>query len=637
MKRKIVLFLMMALLVGCEKKDVDTKPSISDSQPSSDNIDVVNNIKLFLNNSEVFAGDKIEYTVDFEPTTAKNKEYLLSTSTPEIISINGLEATAIFMGKGKLKASTLDGLYSSEVEIEVLKPNPYVDVIEALDIASQKELNEASESHIEYSYTSNLYSTNEEFNNYIYNDGILSVNTQNQKSEYKYITDNQLEQFIIDETNQKLTESTTIIGTSTNAISIEEATNRTKLSSYNDIYGFNNLTKSLLMDINSFYMDNMVVKASVTKENEYTYKIAGECLYFASSFDEKESKIQIEAIIDFDSNQRLQEANINIKKYLLDDNNRLSTLPSSSESYSYSLKYENRTNLPLNKSDYYVSSFDIDTTNLINENGTNVIEMEESKLINIINEQPSLHFKETYLLQIEDTTILKQGSSNLEIIGVKPGTTKVDVVSSKGVIESFYITVTKPSVKKISLGYIPNFVMIDDTFELTASCYPSSASDLTYTITVDSDVASITKSESGAYIFKALSAGQVNIIATSNSNPEVIDRKSVIIKAKPNIEQIKQQLCSKTYKATDCELSFFEDGTGSLTLQGGGAYSFSWNLRIDGTYIFIDFSNVVTTTIPDRWYDFKGTKGSYTNETATFISLIIYDMDFDENCTMQFA
>ena len=74
-----------------------------------------------------------------------------------------------------------------------------------------------------------------------------------------------------------------------------------------------------------------------------------------------------------------------------------------------------------------------------------------------------------------------------------------------------------------------------------------------------------------------------------------------------------------------------------LTLQGGGEFTFSWSLRMEGTYVYIDFSNVVTTTLPSRWYTFKGSKGSYTDSEASFISLVVYDLDYEENWVIQFS
>ncbi len=651
MKRKYLIIGILTMLVGCGSDQTSniengSFESVSSSEyseslesesfVSEDNS--LTGIEICLVDEKVYAGNFINYEVKFEPITVTNKDFILSTSTPDILSIDGLEVKALYMGVGKLKATSTDGNFSSEIDVEVLKPNPYNEVIELLRTAKNSEMQSASESYFSYSYMSELYSSNTSYRNYIFNDGIKSVDELSEKEEYKYILDNSLKDFVIDSKNNNLDETATPIGEASNAISLEEANERVSLSCYNDVYGFTTLTESMLLDINSFYMDKMVIDVEVTELNN-EYHIEGSCGYFASSFDEKESKLEINAVIKFDDLNRLESVKIYINKYLFKDN-KVENEASIRENYEYGLFYEKRVNMPLSSDDYYVSSFEIDTSNFANDEGINVLEIEEKKSINIINEFPSLHFDEKYILEIEDDSIVGKGLTDLEIIGIKAGTTNINVVSSKGVERSFSLTVIEPLVKSISLGYIPNFIMVGESFEINATCYPSSASDRSYTVSLaegDEDKASITLGEGGKYMFTALSDGQVTIVATSNSNPSIKDETRIIIQKKPSVDDVKEKLCQKVYTATDCELKFSNDGTGDLSLQGGGIYTFSWDLRVDGTYVFIDFSNITVVKNPDRWYDFKGVRGSYTNNEASFISLIVYDLDYEENWPIQFS
>lgn len=640
MKQKFLLLGLLLFMVSCNNIDSSQVSSISSlEQVSSSSESKLTKIKISLVNEINYASSLVDYKVSFEPSDAYC-DYILSTDTPDILLINDKEVKALYMGEAKLKVTTIDGTYSDEISFNVFKPNPYSTIIDKLEKAFELEQIQCNKTDITYTYSSEIYQDEYEGFNVIYNDGLYSFDESNNVDTYKYIENEYLNEFIIDRNNSSIEQENVLIGDTTNSISLDDANKMSQLSEFNDEYGLSKVCQNLLLDNNLFYMDEVVLNA-VLKENESKnhYNLETSAYYLASSLDEEESKISLEFAIDFDESQRLTSAKFNIKKYLVDDNNQIPALPSIEESYDFNLSYGKRESMSFDKKDYQVSSFEIDTSEFKVNNEKYVLEIDEAKQIKIINELPALHIKEKYRLEIEDESIIKC-SNNLEIVGLKVGTTNVKVLSNNNIERSISIMVIEPLVNRISLGYIPNFALVGDSFKISATCYPSAAVDKSYLITVkegDENKASIIKNENDEYIFTALDAGSVTIIAISNSNPEIKDETSIVIKKQPTVEEMKNKLIKKTYKATDSSLTFDENNNGTLTLQGGGEFTFSWSLRMEGTYVYIDFSNVVTTTSPSRWYTFKGSKGSYTDSEASFISLVVYDLDYEENWVIQFS
>ena len=101
---------------------------------------------------------------------------------------------------------------------------------------------------------------------------------------------------------------------------------------------------------------------------------------------------------------------------------------------------------------------------------------------------------------------------------------------------------------------------------------------------------------------------------------------------------MKEKMTLKVYKhesnAGTSQIEFNSDSSGTLILEGGGEYSFEWDLNDE---LHIVFKNVKTTKAPDRWYDFRGTNGSSINKSCSFINLIIFDLDFENNTSLQFS
>ena len=163
------------------------------------------------------------------------------------------------------------------------------------------------------------------------------------------------------------------------------------------------------------------------------------------------------------------------------------------------------------------------------------------------------------------------------------------------------------------------------------------AEDVSYTLSIkegDEDKATLEEKENGVYTFTALKDGQVTIIAISNQSPEVKDEEIITIQKKPDIESIKQVLCSKTYTHYSSELSFNNDGTAYLKLEGGGSYKFNWELSSN---LYFSFSNIETLIVPKKWYDFRGTYGSTTDKTGDVVNLYVWDLDYSEAISLQFS
>ena len=603
----------------------------------------VESIEITILNEVITLNDEINYSVEIKPLNATNQLYKLSTSTPDTILIDNLKVYAKKVGVGTLTITSLDNEHSDTVNITVKKKEPYNDIYSKLEASLSYEESSLSNVTSLYSYTSEVYEENEKLEWYIFDSSIQRNKIEDNKVveiQLNYIEDNHLNIFSVLNNNSEVSLEKVIIGDTTNSITSLEANKRISLVNYDDIYGASNYIKHILNNELTFNSDEMVNDIKVNNNN-LSYQIEGECYFLNSYLDNVDSLMKVFAQIDFNDNYSLKSFEYKVEKYTPTENDYVDLVnPTSVEEFNIEFKYDNKDeSKKINVDDYKVSSFEIDDSNLKNEDGENVLEIGDSIKLDLI-ETPSVHLEETYTLEIEDTSIVKD-LGNLMIKGLKVGTTKVKVISSSNLVREINIKVLAPKVDRISFGYIPFFVEVGDSFEVKATCYPLDAVNRNYTISLkegDESKASLEDLGSGIYKFSALEAGDVTIIARSNENVEVYEETVVTIKEKPNLDDMKKTLCLKVYKhvssSDTSELDLNDDGTGTLKLEGGGEYSFNWDLTED---LFFKFTNIVTTKSPDKWYDFKGQIGSNTDRNCMMINLIIYDLDYESSVSLQFS
>lgn len=663
MKFFILLFILFSS--GCGSKDLSSTNKVSSNllsssslvntssysiinSSSSDEIVKLEKVKITILNNLINPNDEVKYEVKFIPQNASNQEYKLSTSTPDILLIKELKVYAKKVGIGKLKIESIEGQCFDIVDVKVVKRNPYSIIIDKLSSSIEKEKNNASKVHSSYVYDSELYSNKEELDWYIFEDSIQKniIENNNIKSQQlNYLENNFLKTLKVENYNTNVILDKIPVGDASNAISYNEAIEKVSLVEYNNNFGVSNYLSSLLKDELTFYKDEIVdyVELNNYQDNGLdVYEINGECSFLNSYLDNVDSLMRITSKIYFNNDGSLNKFKYKIEKYTPDENDYIDLLiPTSKEEFDVLILYLNRTenlNQKINIEDYEVTNFEIDDSKFTKDNGINIMNLGETIKLSII-EFPEVHLPEKYTLEILESFVIKE-VGDLEIKAVGCGTTIVKVISSLNIEKEITIKVQPQKVESISLGYIPYFIEVGDVFEVSATCSPLNAKNKEYEISIkngDQDKATITKKDNGNYEFKALAAGTVTIIATSSENNEISDEKTVTIQEKPDLNNLKEKLTYKTYyhhsSTESSELVFNIDGTGSLILEGGGEYTFNWDLDED---LYFTFTNVVAIKSPDRWYDFRGKSGSNTDRNCTMVNLYIYDLDYEESVALQF-
>lgn len=610
----------------------------------------VTSISVNILSQEIIPGDEVKYEVNVLPQEADDKSYNVSTSTSDILQIK--ENNQIFSlksGQGKLKFTTNDQSKTCEVDVNVLDTSTYEQIKTLLDSSVTKESEKANGGT--YKETEDEEQTTTSWTTYkdaiqiketdgsttttslVYREGNTIYTLKDCKSDNSY--------------SDGVTLSEEEIGDGYWDLSEDDAKKHLTLPEIDySTYGLCEKVKAILDDYLTYSKEEILKNVRIVivpLESGKKVKVNSSAEYKKNYWDDGFSFMEVALEIAFGSDDTLLSFTSSVKEYGVSDydqnNHQISDNANPSVTTTEGeLTYEERLETDQNrisKKDYEVTSFEIDTSVFAN----NQIEKGTSKDIQIINENPTRHLKEEYTVTIENESIIAKGSywNPLSITGKEEGTTNITVTSSHNVSRTFSLTVVTPEVKSISLSCPYTTLNVGESIEISANVYPSEANDLTYTITLgenDTNYSTLTSLEDGKYKLEGVAPGEVTLTATSNANHEITDSKTITIKEKPSVDSIKNALCESQYTATDSTLKFNLDGTGSLTLQGGGQYTFNW--EIDSDYK-ITFTNVVTTKSPDKWYDFKGAAGSYTFEDASSVNLVIYDLDESSNTQMQFS
>lgn len=613
-------------------------------------------IDLVITNDTIIPGDIVNYEVTITPSNADNKTYVLTTSTIDILSIDSdtNKVTALKEGIGKLTITSNDGNKSSTIDVIVLATSTYSEIKSLLDVSLDIERESAISGNYNY-VRSGLINSSTSITWTVYEDAIQKreINDYDTFTELNYINGSSI-YTLTDSLTNNVSLTDRPIGNETWEIPENEANDSTKLVNISDSLGLSSFIKTLLDDTSSFSLSGEEnnfnkLRIIVTKDNNFKYvSIVKECEYKSLSYDNNVNYLSLSSLIIFNLDSSISSFEYVIEKYDEDAYDqtkhelRDNAVPSNKEEGNAYINYDKRLSSDENRistNDYKVTSFEIDTSNLIDDNNEISLYLGEVKNINLTNILPIYHLTPTYTLEIEDSSIIQDVSNYnvLTIKGLKLGTTNIKVISDTGVEREIDITVKVPPVNNISINYINPLIYVGDSFKISASVYPIDALDLSYTMEIKegNDVASLSKNNDGSYTFAALKEGSVTIIAYSNENPNIKDEETLNIKKVADSSSIKTAMCSSRYYFTDSELSFNEDGTGTLKLQGGGEYSFNWDVS---SSLQITFTNIIATKVPDKWYDFRGAYGSMVlDQSANEINLIVYDLDIEGNALLRFS
>ncbi len=608
----------------------------------ANNIDVTD-ININLLSNEIIPGDEIKYEVTIYPENASDKSYSITTFTPDIFKVEYKKITALKDGEGSLTFTTNNSNISKTINVTVLKSATYSEIYDLLDEALLLE--QLNSSGGQYKSDTTYFEDTYEWRNY---SDAIQMNVENYSGVTTSLTYKDNNSVFVFE--DKVSDSFYNNGVSLNEYSIgedyysvtqEEANQMVQLPNIDNTYGVSKKIKEILQDSSSFNKEEILqnIRVIITnKDNQKVISISGACAYKNWSWDDNKSFMSVNMKIIFNLEGEIILFNSNVNKYDQDAYDQINNclkegaVPSTGETINASLTYGTR--LPtdsqrINIDSYKVSDFDIDVSNFNKKGDKLVIDRGESKAINIIDEKPSRHLDAVYTISIENDEVVTDSSfdSLLYVLGKDIGTTTITITSDTGVSKNIELEVVAPTVKAINFDYIPNFLMVGDNYIVSASVLPSEVDDSSYTISLQEGSEKFVTLEDqgdGKYLVTAISAGSATLIATANANPSIRSTKTITIKEKPNLDSTIENMCSAPYSDGNHTIIFNEDGTGSLSLQGGGVYSFNWNLNDDLT---ISFTNVQTMVQPDKWYDFKGASGSSILDDGNSINLRIYDLD----------
>ncbi len=622
----------------------------------------VQSITATLLSNDIMPNDKINFEVTLLPENADNKEYTVTTTTPEILEVgNNNVVTALKEGLGKLTFTSNDvPTVTTSLDVPVLKSTNYDYIKEKLAEASTIEHESASSGHFEKNEKS-FYDDEPEVitNNWtVYTDGVMIDRNDNLGHTKKLSVKNGNMLCVLEDSTSDYS--------SYNGVTYEEDEfddwfNKEEnaflpeIESSSNSVGLCNYIADYLDNYSSFSKDEIVENARVIVKpgsNQETITLTSSAEYNDSYWDESVSYMEVSMKLIFNENNALvsfESSYLKIDSDNYDAENHTSIDESQNDTtvISATINYDTRVATDDNrikKEDYYVTSFEIDTSNFIDGNKIN---LKEDVNIAVINEVPERHLEEKYTVSSNNESIIECYNSNrTSICGQSEGQATITVTSEGGVSASIELTVIVPEVSSISLSYLPSSMRVGEKQEEIYAVVNPSGADQSYEIVLTEDSKDFATLEkvNDKYDLTAIAPGKVTIIARSLSKPEITDEETITIKPELNVESAKETLINNTYSAGysgNETLVFNGDGTGVLKVDGGGEFTFKWELVLTETWLGQSFqlniTDIVEISSSEDDYLYKGTTSTWTvSEDADQISVKIYDDFWEEDTTLTY-
>ncbi|HBE99020.1 MAG TPA: hypothetical protein DDW18_03190 [Firmicutes bacterium] len=444
-------------------------------------------------------------------------------------------------------------------------------------------------------------------------------------------------------TDKKVTD--TEIGVVGEDLEQEKVDNYLKLARYdwnnNVVYGFSNLVNEIIKGKYFYGFDSAKegMQASIAKEDDLT-KYSFETKYLDDSVSYDKKYYENALSFTFDNNDQLTAGQYDIKEYDASDydaeNKKLtaSATPRKNLSSSFSLAYGRRgeeDDEALDKSDYLIQSFEIDTSGFRNQGeGEALLYVGDQEPLEVKNVLPAIYLEDTFTVKsISDTSVLstsKQGKATY-ITALKSGEATIEVETSMLKTASLKVKVIDIPVSKIEFGAnVQKEIDVGQKAEYKVEVSPVNAGDRSWTAEFENEemknIASLTiDQDNSKFILEGLSGGKVKIIVKSVSNPEVGASIEVTVKAKAEetgIDAVKALMIGSTYKSSLGTL-IIKDGTnGTASLSGGNEYTFTYHLiEQSGDFVFSIDSVTPTSSINDKRYQLQTGIGRSSREPNT--------------------
>lgn len=579
----------------------------------------VTGINIVLNASSVYVGDEVDFTVSVLPEDATDKSYELTTSTVDLLSIEGKKVTAIKEGHASLTAKA--GSIEKTINFDVKKPIESVEfdeiktVLETALIKEKTNSNGGSWKHKKLDLTTE----EKQYDWTVYTDSIQKRITSNEgeyvddltfiqaNSESKNYLHNIIDTTSQTEANNKVKETKKSVGNgfsdvlkqdqANNAISmISEDTDYSGSSVYGiSQYALNYLTETSSKGLSN---DNSKEKAIVRKidnlDNNFVYKIESKFEGDTSYYNEISFEIGLsgDKLVSFKFDQKVYNSNgYDFTAHALKTDATPYQTAVDDATLNYGTRVDSDEN-KLDKDDYKIKAFTIQSIGDNNQIDLNYNDGVAFDLKTTIT-TPNKYLDESFTYQSSDPNVISVSTISKKLMVKGAGTATITMTYENGASATTDITVVSHPVTSISITNTTKELYVGDTLNLTVQVNPDNANTKEYTIEVTegSDVATLRLNSDGSYTLIGKKAGTIKVQAKAKDNDTLSEVVEFTVKEKPaaDLSTVKANIVGYgpySYKYGDISFDFKNDGTAKLEFYKGRIYTLNWDISVnsDGTY-----------------------------------------------------
>lgn len=579
----------------------------------------VTGINIALNASSVYVGDEVDFTVSVLPEDATDKSYELTTTTADLLSIEGKKVTAIKEGHASLTAKA--GSIEKTINFDVKKPIESVEfdeiktVLETALIKEKTNSNGGSWKHKKLDLTTE----EKQYDWTVYTDSIQKRITSSEgeyvddltfiqtNSESKNYLHNIIDTTSQTEANNKVKETEKSVGNgfsdvlkqdqANDAISmISEDTDYSGSSVYGiSQYALNYLTETSSKGLSN---DNSKEKAIVKKfdnlDNNFVYKIESKFEGDTSYYNEISFEIGLsgDKLVSFKFDQKVYNSNgYDFTAHALKTDATPYQTAVDDATLNYGTRVDSDEN-KLNKNDYKIKAFTIQSIGDNNQIDLNYNDGVAFDLKTTIT-TPNKYLDESFTYQSSDSNVISVSTISKKLMVKGAGTATITMTYENGAFATTDITVISHPVTSISITNTTKELYVGDTLNLTVQVNPDNANTKEYTIEVTegSDVATLRLNSDGSYTLVGKKAGTIKVQAKAKDNDTLSEVVEFTVKEKPaaDLSTVKANIVGYgpySYKYGDISFDFKNDGTAKLEFYKGRIYTLNWDISVnsDGTY-----------------------------------------------------
>lgn len=545
--------------------------------------------------------------------------YELTTTTVDLLSIEGKKVTAIKEGHASLTAKA--GLIEKTINFDVKKPIESVEfdeiktVLETALIKEKTNSNGGSWKHKKLDLTTE----EKQYDWTVYTDSIQKRITSNEgeyvddltfiqaNSESKNYLHNIIDTTSQTEANNKVKETKKSVGNgfsdvlkqdqANNAISmISEDTDYSGSSVYGiSQYALNYLTETSSKGLSN---DNSKEKAIVKKfdnlDNNFVYKIESKFEGDTSYYNEISFEIGLsgDKLISFKFDQKVYNSNgYDFTAHALKTDATPYQTAVDDATLNYGTRVDSDEN-KLDKDDYKIKAFTIQSIGDNNQIDLNYNDGVAFDLKTTIT-TPSKYLDESFAYQSSDSNVISVSTISKKLMVKGAGTATITMTYENGASATIDITVVSHPVTSISITNTTKELYVGDTLNLTVQVNPDNANTKEYTIEVKegSDVATLRLNSDGSYTLVGKKAGTIKVQAMAKDNDTLSEVVEFTVKEKPaaDLSTVKANIVGYgpySNKYGDISFDFKNDGAAKLEFYKGRIYTLNWDISVnsDGTY-----------------------------------------------------